>query len=49
MIEAIEGGASSFDEVAAVCNIGDGSCGGKRCGRKVAELLGEPEPDPIDW
>ena len=49
LIEAIEGGASSFDEVAAICNIGDGSCGGKRCGRKVAELLGQPDPDPIDW
>ena len=49
LIEAVEGGATSFDEVAAICNIGDGSCGGKRCGRKVAELLGQPEPDPIDW
>jgi bacterioferritin-associated ferredoxin len=44
LIEAIEGGATSFDEVAAICGIGDGSCGGK-----VAELLGQPEPDPIDW
>ncbi len=45
LIEAIENGATTFEEVAAVTNIGDGSCGGKRCGRKVAELLGE---DPID-
>lgn len=42
LIEAIEAGASSFDEVAAASAIGDGSCGGKRCRRKVAELLAEP-------
>ncbi|MDX9833728.1 MAG: (2Fe-2S)-binding protein [Desulfobulbus sp.] len=42
LIEAIEAGASSFDEVAAACALGDGSCGGKRCRRKVAELLAEP-------
>lgn len=45
LIEAIENGATSFAEVAAITNIGDGSCGGKRCGRKVAELLGEDMPD----
>ena len=45
LIEAIENGAVTFEEVAAKTNIGDGSCGGKRCGRKVTELLGE---DPID-
>ena len=39
LIEAIEAGASSFAEVAARTGIGQGSCGGKRCGRKVAELL----------
>ena len=46
LIEAIENGATSFEEVAAMTNIGDGSCDGKRCSRKVAELLGEdPEDD----
>ena len=40
LIEAIENGATSFDEVARQTGIGDGSCGGKRCGQKVAELLG---------
>ena len=49
LIEAIEAGATSFDEVAAACGIGDGSCGGKRCGRKVAELLGNPETEADDW
>ena len=41
LLEAIEKGATTFEEVAAATNIGDGSCGGKRCSRKVAELLGE--------
>jgi len=31
------------EEVAEKTGIGDGSCGGKRCGRKVAELLGTEE------
>jgi len=43
LIEAIEDGATSFEEVAEKTGIGDGSCGGKRCGRKVAELLGTEE------
>ncbi len=41
LIEAIEDGAASFGEVAAKTGIGDGNCGGKRCGQKVAELLGD--------
>ena len=41
LIEAIETGAQTFEEVAAITNIGDGSCSGKRCSKKVAELLGE--------
>lgn len=45
LIEAIEQGATNFDEVAAKTGIGDGSCGGKRCAQKVAELLGA-EDDP---
>jgi len=43
LIEAIEDGANSFKEVAEKTGIGEGSCGGKRCGRKVAELLGLDE------
>ena len=39
LIEAIENGATSFEEVARETGIGDGSCGGKRCGFKVAALL----------
>lgn len=33
LIEAIEHGAATFEEVAAITNIGDGSCDGKRCGK----------------
>ena len=39
LIEAIENGAASFEQVAAVTGIGDGPCQGKRCGAKVEELL----------
>lgn len=39
LIEAIDNGARSFAEVAAVTGIGDGSCQGKRCSEKVAALL----------
>ena len=39
LIEAIEKGATTFQQVAAVTGIGDGPCKGKRCGEKVAELL----------
>jgi bacterioferritin-associated ferredoxin len=39
LIEAIENGASSFEEVAAIVGIGDGPCPGKRCRLKVEELL----------
>jgi bacterioferritin-associated ferredoxin len=39
LIEAIENGAATFEQVAAATGIGDGPCQGKRCGEKVAELL----------
>lgn len=41
LIEAIENGASTYEEVARVTQIGDGSCKGRRCGEKVAKLLEE--------
>lgn len=43
IIEASENGATSFEQIAQVTGIGGGSCGSKRCGRKVAELLKEME------
>lgn len=39
LIEAIENGATTFQQVATATGIGDGPCKGKRCGEKVAELL----------
>ena len=41
IVQAIENGATSFEQIARVTGIGGGSCGSKRCGRKVAELLKE--------
>ncbi|MCX5870108.1 MAG: (2Fe-2S)-binding protein [Deltaproteobacteria bacterium] len=41
IIQAIENGATSFEQIARITDIGSGSCGSKRCGRKVAELLKE--------
>ena len=41
ILEAIENGATSFEEVARMTGIGRGDCGGKRCGRKVEEVLAE--------
>ena len=45
LIEAIENGAATFEQVAAVTGIGDGPCKGKRCGEKVRALL-EQRHDP---
>ncbi|GAB4334939.1 MAG: hypothetical protein Kow0089_04410 [Desulfobulbaceae bacterium] len=39
ILEAIEQGAMSFEEVAAATGIGDGDCGGRRCREKVEALL----------
>lgn len=39
LIEAIEQGATTFEQVAAITGIGDGPCQGKRCREKVAQLL----------
>lgn len=41
LIETIDQGASTFDEVASLLGIGDGPCQGKRCGEKVAQLLAD--------
>lgn len=39
IIEAIDQGAVSFEEIARLTGIGVGDCGGKRCRQKVEELL----------
>lgn len=41
LVEAIEQGASSFAEVAAILGIDDGPCQGRRCREKVAQLLAD--------
>lgn len=41
LIEVIDRGAASFEEVAAILGIGDGPCQGKRCGEKIAQLLSD--------
>lgn len=37
--EAIDNGATSYEEVAKVTGIGGGSCKSRRCGEKVTALL----------
>jgi bacterioferritin-associated ferredoxin len=39
IIQAIENGATSYEQITKITGIGGGSCGSKRCGQKVAELL----------
>ncbi len=46
ILEAIERGATTFEEVAQATGIGDGSCNSKRCRQKVAWLL-KPESKPL--
>lgn len=43
ILEAIEQGAESYEEIARITGIGQGDCGGKRCGQKVKELLCQKE------
>lgn len=46
IIEAIEAGADSLEEIARQTGIGKGPCKGKRCGRKVEELLATRQGAP---
>ncbi|HHL33016.1 MAG TPA: (2Fe-2S)-binding protein [Desulfobulbaceae bacterium] len=39
LIEAIENGADTYEKIARATGIGGGSCKGRRCGEKVAQLL----------
>ena len=41
ILEAIEEGAATYEEIARITGIGSGDCGGKRCGKKVKEILEE--------
>lgn len=49
IIEAIEQGAGSFEEIAKITGIGGGDCKGRRCGKNVAELLqNQRQPSPSE-
>ncbi len=39
ILEAIEAGADSYEEIAGITGIGGGSCKSRRCREKVANLL----------
>ena len=39
ILEAIDGGADSYEKIAAITGIGGGSCKSRRCREKVAQLL----------
>lgn len=39
IVEVIDQGAASFEEIARLTGIGVGDCGDKRCRQKVEELL----------
>ncbi|MEK6201191.1 MAG: (2Fe-2S)-binding protein [Desulfobulbaceae bacterium] len=43
ILKAIEEGATSFEQIAEITGIGNGSCSSKRCRKKVAALLQEKE------
>ncbi|MBV5333869.1 (2Fe-2S)-binding protein [bacterium] len=45
ILQAIEDGAASFEEVAEMTGIGGGSCDSKRCGQRVATLLQNKKTD----
>lgn len=44
ILQAIEDGAKSFEEIAMITGIGDGSCKSGRCREKVSALLAERLP-----
>lgn len=39
ILEAIEDGAATYDEIALKTGIGKGDCKGRRCSKKVEEIL----------
>lgn len=45
ILQAIEDGADSYEEIARVTGIGGGSCKSRRCRAKVAVLLGHSIDD----
>ncbi len=41
ILQAIEDGAATFEEISRVTGIGEGSCDSKRCRAKISALLAE--------
>lgn len=39
ILDAIDQGAASYEDIARLTGIGKGDCGGKRCRIKVSEIL----------
>ena len=46
ILEAIEQGAKTFEEIARLTGIGQGDCGGNRCRKKVEALLLKNDQQP---
>lgn len=45
ILDAINNGAESFEEIARITNIGGGSCKSRRCKAKVDDLLNAQKPE----
>ena len=49
ILEAIESGATTFEEIASITGIGKGDCDGKRCRLKVESLLQQQDEQELEW
>jgi bacterioferritin-associated ferredoxin len=49
ILEAIESGATTFEEIASITGIGSGDCDGKRCRLKVESLLQQQDEQELEW
>ena len=49
ILEAIESGATTFEEIASITGIGKGDCDGKRCRLKVESLLQQQDKQELEW
>ena len=49
ILEAIETGATTFEEISIITGIGKGDCDGKRCRLKVELLLQHQDEQGLEW
>ena len=49
ILEAIDSGANTFEEIASITGIGKGDCDGKRCRLKVESLLQQQDEQELEW